>query len=163
MDADYIPSGAADAEDVEDIIEDLEEFEAVEGEEAIDVEEKEENARSAFSNPIDILLKYHPECILDYEEDEITTVPLKTALSEDDKYHRSAPFLSIFEKTKILGMRTNQLAQGARPFIVVPEYITDVKDIARLELEQRRLPLIIKRHMPDGSYEKFRLSDLIIL
>ena len=161
MDADYIPSGAADAEDVEDIIEDLEEFEAVEGEEVVvEVEEKD---TSAFSNPIDILLKYHPECILDYEEEEATTVPLKTTLSEDDKHHRSAPFLSIFEKTKILGMRTNQLAQGARPYIQVPEYITDVIDIARLELEQRRLPLIIKRHMPDGSYEKFRLSDLIIL
>jgi hypothetical protein len=45
----------------------------------------------------------------------------------------------------------------------VPEYITDVKEIARLELEQRRLPIIIKRHMPDGTYEKFRLIDMMII
>ena len=60
-------------------------------------------------------------------------------------------------------MRTNQLAQGARPYIQVPEYITNVQEIARLELEQRRLPIIIRRFMPDGSYEKFRLSDLMII
>ena len=60
-------------------------------------------------------------------------------------------------------MRTNQLAQGARPFIEVPEYVTDVQEIAQLELDQRRLPIIIKRYMPDGTYEKFRLSDLMIL
>jgi len=158
MDNDYIASGAENAEDVEDIIEELEEFDTVEGEVAEVIEEK-----SAFSNPIEFLLKYHPECILDYEEDEQINIPIKTTLSEDDKHHRSAPFLSIYEKTKILGMRTNQLAQGARSYIIVPEHITDVQDIAKLELEQRKLPLVIKRHMPDGSYEKFRLSDLIII
>ena len=60
-------------------------------------------------------------------------------------------------------MRTNQLAQGARPYIQVPEYITNVQEIAKLELEQRKLPIIIKRHMPDGTYEKFRLSDMLII
>jgi DNA-directed RNA polymerase subunit K/omega len=60
-------------------------------------------------------------------------------------------------------MRTNQLAQGARPFIEVPDYVTDVHEIAQLELDQRRLPIIIKRYMPDGTYEKFRLSDLMII
>jgi len=156
MDNDYIPSGAAEAEDVEEIVEELEE--------ELDEDEEQDNKEtSAFTNPVDILMKYHPECILDYEEDEQTDVPLQSTLSEDDKLHRSPPFLTIYERTKILGMRTNQLAQGARPYIVVPEHITDVQDIAKLEIEQRKLPLIIKRHMPDGSYEKFRLSDLIIL
>ena len=159
MDNDYIPSGADNAEDVEDIIEELEEIEeeTVEGEEV--AEEKKEV--SVFSNPIDILLKYHPECILDYEENEQLNVPIESTLG--DKYHRSPPFLTIYERTKILGMRTNQLAQGAKPYIVVPEHITDVQEIAKLEIEQRKLPLIVKRHMPDGSYEKFRLSDLIII
>ena len=130
--------------------------------EEVDIEEAEEKT-SFFSDPIQSLLKFHPECILDYEEDEQASIPLRTTLSEGDPLHRSRPFLSIFEKTKILGFRTNQLAQGARPYIIVPEYITDVKDIAKLELEQRKLPIIVKRHMPDGSYEKFRLSDLLII
>ena len=153
----YIASGAVDFEDVEDAIEDLEEFDE-------DVEVAvEEQEKTYFSDPIDALLKHHPECVLEYEEAEQSSIPLKTTLSENDSSHRSMPFLSIFEHTKILGMRTNQLAQGARPYIQVPEHITNVIDIARLELEQRRLPIIIKRYMPDGTYEKFRLSDMIIL
>jgi len=155
MEADYIPSGA-DNEDIEDVLENLQEFDEIE-----DAEEVEQN--TLFSNPIETLLKFHPECVLDYEEDEQSSIPLRTTLSEEDPYHKSMPFLSVFEKTKIIGMRTNQLAQGARPYIVVPEHITSVLDIAKLELEQRRLPIIIKRHMPDGTYEKFRLSDMIII
>ena len=155
MEADYIPSGA-DNEDIEDVLDTLEEFDEVEAD-----GETEAEHTTLFSNPIESLLKFHPECVLDYEEEEQPSIPLRTTLSEDDPYHKSMPFLSVFERTKILGMRTNQLAQGARPYIVVPEHITNVLDIARLELEQRRLPIIIKRHMPDGTYEKFRLSDMI--
>jgi hypothetical protein len=161
MEGDYIASGGIDVDDVEDIVENLEDVEDV-----VDIEVTEktvEDKTTIFSDPIQALLKFHPECVLDYEEDEQPSIPLRTTLSDGDSNHRSRPFLSIFERTRILGMRTNQLAQGARPFIIVPEHITDVQDIARLELEQRKLPLIIKRHMPDGSYEKFRLSDLIIL
>ena len=80
-----------------------------------------------------------------------------------DTKHRSVPFLTQFEKTKILGFRTNQLSQGARPYIAVPPHVTELRDIARLELEARRLPIIIKRPMPDGTFEKWRLSDLLLL
>jgi len=164
MEGDYIASGGIDADDVEDIVENLEEFEEVEDEVDIEVTDKTiEDKTTIFSDPIQALLKYHPECVLDYEEDQQPNIPLRTTLSDGDPYHRSRPFLSIFERTRILGTRTNQLAQGARPYIVVPEHITDVQDIARLELEQRKLPIIIKRPIPDGTYEYFRLSDLIIL
>jgi hypothetical protein len=44
----------------------------------------------------------------------------------------------------------------------VPEHVTAVLEIARLELEQRRLPFIVKRPMPDGSFEYWRLNDLAI-
>jgi DNA-directed RNA polymerase I, II, and III subunit RPABC2 len=154
---DFIASGA-DNEDIEDVVEALDEFEEIDT-----AEEKETEQNTLFTNPIESLLKFHPECILDYEEDEQPSIPLRTTLSENDPVHRSMPFLSIFEKTKIIGMRTNQLAQGARPYIIVPDHITSVQEIAKLELEQRKLPIIIKRHMPDGTYEKFRLSDMIII
>lgn len=155
---DFVVSGGIDGDDVKDVLEELDEFEENEDEVVI-----EETEKSMFSNPIDMLLKYHPECILEYEETEQSSIPLRSSLSEDDPKHRSAPFLSIFERTKILGMRTNQLAQGARPYIQVPEHVTDIQEIARMEIDQRRLPIIVKRFMPDGSSEKFRLSDLIII
>lgn len=118
-------------------------------------------------NPFDILYKYHPETVIDYVETVVPEVPLQsvppTENGQKDSKHRSPPFLTIYERTKILGTRTNQLAEGAMPFVTVPEYMTQPLDIAKLELEQRRLPFIIKRPMPDGTFEYWRLSDLMIL
>jgi DNA-directed RNA polymerase I, II, and III subunit RPABC2 len=118
-----------------------------------------------LEDPFEVLYKYHPETVVDYVETIIPKVPLQQAPPDagGDKNHMSPPFLTVFERTKILGTRTNQLAEGARPFVTVPEYMTNPLDIAKLELEQRRLPFIVKRPMPDGTFEYWRLSDLMIL
>jgi len=116
------------------------------------------------------LLRFHPEARIDTIESlsmdvVLTNVPpsFTNADGYADPIHKSIPFLTQFEKTKILGFRTNQLSQGARPYIVVPEHVTDIRQIAQMELDARRLPIIIKRPMPDGTFEKWRLSDLLIL
>ena len=112
------------------------------------------------------LYKHHPECILDYMETVASKLPIRVApISEGapvDPNHTTQPFLTHFEKTKILGFRTNQLAQGARPYVEVPAYITKTLEIAKMELEQRRLPFILKRPLPDGTFEYWRLSDLTV-
>ena len=82
---------------------------------------------------------------------------------EMDDFNEDLEDLVVEERTKILGARTNQLAEGAMPFVEVPEYMTQPLEIAKLELNQRRLPYIIKRPMPDGTFEFWRLSDLMIL
>ena len=116
------------------------------------------------------LLRFHPEARIDTIESvsmdiHLTNVPpsFTNADGQADPKHRSVPYLTQFERTKILGFRTNQLSQGARAFIAVPAHVTDLREIAKMELEARRLPFIIKRPMPDGSFEKWRLSDLLIL
>jgi DNA-directed RNA polymerase I, II, and III subunit RPABC2 len=116
------------------------------------------------------LMRYHPEARIDTIESVsmdilLTNVPptFTNADGQADPKHRSVPYLTQFERTKILGFRTNQLSQGARAYIAVPEHITDLREIARMELEARRLPIIVKRPMPDGTFEKWRLSDLLIL
>ena len=63
----------------------------------------------------------------------------------------------------MIGFRANQLSQGAKPYVAIPNYVTDVGEIARLELEARRLPFLIRRPMPDGTHEYWRLSDLLLL
>ena len=115
-------------------------------------------------DPLAALLKHHPECIIAYAENVASKISLTASppLNKDPN-HRSVPFLTQYERTKIIGMRANQLSQGARPYITVPEYVSDVGEIARLELTERRLPFIISRPMPDGSHEYWRLSDLLIL
>ena len=112
------------------------------------------------------LYKHHPECILDYIETVAAKLPIRVApVSEGapvDVNHTTQPFLTQFEKTKILGFRTNQLAQGARPYVEVPAHVTSTLEIAKMELDQRRLPFILKRPLPDGTFEYWRLSDLTI-
>lgn len=135
-----------------------------EEEEFVDNEMIEDDAPQV-EDPFEVLYRHHPETIVDYAETVIPRVPLQVAPPDGalDSKHESPPFLTVYERTKILGTRTNQLAEGARPFVTVPEYMTQPLDIAKLELEQRRLPYIIKRPMPDGTFEYWRLSDLMIL
>jgi DNA-directed RNA polymerase I, II, and III subunit RPABC2 len=116
------------------------------------------------------LYAHHPELIVDYIETVLKKVPLKNAQPSGNKdnvnydvQHKTYPFLTIYERTKIIGLRANQLSQGARPFISIPEQITDVRDIARLELAQKKLPFIVKRPLPNGTFEYWRLVDLMIL
>jgi DNA-directed RNA polymerase I, II, and III subunit RPABC2 len=129
--------------------------------------EHAEESRTAVPDPLESLHKFHPETILDYADAVAAKIPIQSAppdgTAATDAVHRSQPFLTVYERTKILGFRANQLSQGARPFVDVPEYVTKPIEIAHLELEQRRLPFIVKRPMPDGSFEYWRLSDLIVI
>jgi DNA-directed RNA polymerase subunit K/omega len=122
---------------------------------------------TASDDPYETLYKHHPETIIRYAESIDPLIPLKAAPPGTlDERHVSPPFLTVYERTKILGTRANQIADGARPFInpaAIPVHITQPLDIAKLELEQRLLPFIIERPMPDGTFEYWRLSDLLML
>jgi DNA-directed RNA polymerase subunit K/omega len=112
------------------------------------------------------LYQQHPELIVDYIESVVLKIQLKVVQPTDtmpDENHKTYPFLTIYEKTRILGMRANQLSQGARPFVDVPKYVTDVREIARLEVEQKKLPFLVQRTLPNGVKEFWRLSDLMII
>ena len=80
-----------------------------------------------------------------------------------DPLHRSVPFLTKYEYTKILGVRANQIENGASPMISVDETVHDAYLIAKEELLQKKTPIIIKRPMPNGTIEYWKLSDLEIL
>lgn len=153
--------GAGD--DLGDVVEELDEVldDTVEAGEKIEDDGKRELAKE--NRALQFLMTHHPECRLPYREDILQVLPLESyPPSNLTGKHKSVPYLTIFEKTKIIGFRANQLAHDARPLIdPIPPHITDVLDIARLELEQKRLPFILKRPMPDGTYEYWRLSDLM--
>lgn len=129
-------------------------------------EEQQEEGSSEVKPELKRLYQQHPECNLDYIEQVIPKIPLQFVPPGGDKAdsnHRTYPFLTNYERTKIIGLRANQLSKGSAPFVAVPKHITDVKDIAKLELEQKRLPFIIKRPLPNGQFEYWRLADLLIL
>jgi DNA-directed RNA polymerase I, II, and III subunit RPABC2 len=109
------------------------------------------------------LLQAHPEIQADYIEIIRERLPVKDLPILNDVNHTTRPFLTHYEKTKVLSLRASQLAHNSRPFIEIPAHVTDVHEIARLELEAKRIPYIIKRPLPDRTFEYWRLQDLIIL
>jgi len=109
------------------------------------------------------LLQAHPEIQADYIEIINERLLVKDLPVMNDANHKTYPFLTQYEKTKILSLRASQLAHNSRPFIEVPAHVTDVHEIARLELDAKRIPYIIKRPLPDRTFEYWRLQDLIIL
>ena len=80
-----------------------------------------------------------------------------------DGMHKTMPFLTKYEKTRILGQRAKQINQGAHPVIPIDKKIIDGYLIAQLELQQKALPFIIRRPLPGGKSEYWRLADLELI
>ena len=80
-----------------------------------------------------------------------------------DGIHKTMPFLTKYEKTRILGQRAKQLNQGAQPVIPIDKKIIDGYLIAQLELQQKALPFIIRRPLQGGKSEYWRLADLELI
>lgn len=70
------------------------------------------------------------------------------------------PRLTRFERARIIGARSLQLSLGAPPFIKVPGTIHNPIDIAIAELDDKVLPINIRRTLPDGQYEDIPLDVL---
>jgi DNA-directed RNA polymerase subunit K/omega len=69
--------------------------------------------------------------------------------------------MSKYEKAKIVGMRMEQLARGAEPCCI--PHTNDIRLIALQELDERQLPFMLVRELPNGIKEYWKLEDLIIL
>jgi len=72
----------------------------------------------------------------------------------------SKPVMTKYEFTKILGLRSQQICEGALPLVEVPEGMTDSTEIALLELRQKKIPFLIKREFSDNYREYWRVKDL---
>lgn len=70
----------------------------------------------------------------------------------------SAPFLTKYEKARVLGTRALQISYNA-PIMIDTKGETNPLLIAEMELEQNKLPIIIVRPMPDGTNEYFNLCQ----
>lgn len=72
---------------------------------------------------------------------------------------RSGPNLMLYEKVRLLGDRTAQLAQGAKPMIKGVQGM-DPRVVAQLELESKMIPIKIIRPLPNGKKEIWSLNEL---
>ena len=111
------------------------------------------------------ILEQHPESV-NQNYDEIYQLASVQRNKENiiiDELHKTIPILTKYEKTRILGLRAKQLNNGAKPMIKMNVPIIDGYLIALKELEDKAIPVIIRRPIPNGSSEYWHLKDLEIL
>lgn len=70
-------------------------------------------------------------------------------------------FITRYERSRIIGARALQLSYQASPFIHIPKHLTDPMDIASYELDQKALPITIRRHLPNKTFQDIPVSWLI--
>jgi DNA-directed RNA polymerase I, II, and III subunit RPABC2 len=131
-------------------------------------DEEDEDYLQKFDTDIkkNYIVDYHPECMIhNYEEISALT---KVIRDKDnvivDPLHRTIPYLTKYERARVLGQRAKQINLGARPFVKVPENIIDGNLVAEMELAQKRIPFILRRPLPGNSgSEYWNLKDLEII
>ena len=156
-------------EDEEDSNEDDEGDEDYEDDEDDDDDENDEDDEELKKLEADIntdtLIIHHPE-LLQSSYKEINAL---SKISRDkkgqimDPLHRTVPFLTKYERARVLGIRIKQLNNDADPFIDVPPNTIDARFIAEQELLERSIPFIIRRPLPNGGNEYWKLSDLEVI
>ncbi|KAF2360128.1 RNA polymerase subunit omega/K/RPB6 [Trinorchestia longiramus] len=70
-------------------------------------------------------------------------------------------YMTKYERARVLGTRALQIAMCA-PVMVELESESDPLQIAAKELRDQKIPLIIRRYLPDGSYEDWKIDELIM-
>merc|ERR1719262_1254909 len=73
----------------------------------------------------------------------------------------TTPFMTKYERARILGTRALQISMNA-PVMVELAGETDPLAIALKELKAEKIPIIVRRYLPDGSYEDWAVSELIL-
>ncbi len=71
------------------------------------------------------------------------------------------PKLTRFEKARIVGARSLQLAMGAPAFVTIEKSLRDPIAIASAELEEGGLPVSIRRTLPNGVFQDIPIRALM--
>lgn len=103
--------------------------------------EPEENVRKS-NRPLDEVVTY------DEVEYELKEIP-----AQGSKVLIGPPWLTRFERARITGSRSLQLSLGAPPLIAVPEEAKSSIMLAVAEIEEKALPISIRRILPNGIYQ----------
>ena len=128
-------------------------------------DEEDDNYVQKFDEEVNknYILDVHPECAT-HNKTEISAM---TQVVRDvngniiDDLHRTLPFLTKYERARILGQRASQINAGAPAFIAnIPANVLDGHLIAEMELDLKSIPYIIRRPLPNGGSEYWRVKDL---
>lgn len=151
----------------EEAVEKLNEITSDETDSEEDDSDEDEDDFKKLENDIskDYLMSYHPE-LKQINFNELIALSKITRNKDGiivDPLHKTFPYLTKFERAKILGQRAKQINNGSPIFVKVTPNIIEGHTIALMELQQKKIPFIIKRPLPNGSNEYWKVSDLNML
>jgi len=127
-------------------------------------DDNEETKLQKFNNEVrkNVITEHHPELMIHnyHEVEAMCNIVRNERGIIIDPLHKTLPFITKYEKAKALGERAKQINAGAKPFVVVSDEILDGYVIALMEFEQKKIPMIIRRPLPNNGCEYWRLADL---
>lgn len=122
----------------------------------------------------DISSRYDEEAYEDFDNldndmndgDVTSEILLEKEASKSSKevpkhLRKTTLIMTKYERARVLGTRALQLSHGAAPCVNFDNE-TDPLAIARKELREKKIPFIIRRYLPDSSYEDFTIDELIL-
>ena len=129
-----------------------------------DDEEEEENIIKNYIEK-DVFQKFHPliKQVNNQELKSLIKIKRNADGLIDDENHITIPILTRYEKAKIIGIRAKQINSGAELFIDAPANIIDGITLAKMELNEKKIPFIVRRPLPDGKNEYWDINDLDIM
>jgi DNA-directed RNA polymerase subunit K/omega len=116
-------------------------------------------------NKNNLLKSFHPE-LISHNNDEIDALSIVTRDKNNniiDDLHKTLPFITKYEIARIIGERAKQIDAGAEIFVDIDDNTIDSYLIALKEFNEKNIPFIIKRPLPNGACEYWKMTDLEIL
>lgn len=103
-----------------------------------------------------------PNADVNSEKIELIDTGVSSAGGPVDKSkYITTRYMTKYERARVVGTRALQISMNA-PIMVDIDGETDALKIAQKELRLRKIPMIIRRYLPDNSYEDWSLDDLLI-
>lgn len=132
-----------------------------------DDDNDDENYLQKFSESLktNVIEKHHPELMVHnhHEVEAMSRVVRDENGNIIDPLHKTMPFITKFEKARLLGERAKQINAGAQPMVKVDDDIIDGYLIALQEFDEKKIPMILCRPLPNGGCEYWKLQDLELI
>lgn len=170
FDTDSSSDSDSDTESIEQVQNDEENDKLSDDDMGVDDEDQDSESNAESDKDVDdeCIYKYtksskifNEEFNDDIDDDEDTDIEKVT---DNNRYVKpedriGKPYLFKFERVRLLQDRAVQLANGSNPMIKNVSHLDPIQ-IAKLELETKKIPLYIERQMPGGKIEIWHVSEL---
>ncbi|KAF2440695.1 RNA polymerase Rpb6 [Karstenula rhodostoma CBS 690.94] len=111
-------------------------------------------------DPDNIVESGDPSAAAAAKSSQKNTVAAEKSKKVPNDQRSTTPYMTKYEKARILGTRALQIS-GNAPVLIDVEGMTDPLEIAQKELREKKIPLVVRRYLPDGFYEDWTCEELL--